>query len=595
MRYRRLFPVLFFAGISACAPVAEEAPAAVARAALQSSCGGTHWVGVDPGCQDHTGWTVTQLFPGAPAPLSDLCAYARNPFDRPDELTGIDDLGEDCPVAVPQALASFDAAVAGSLRGSLRAQVGTVDTVGLKPPGEDATPVRVVVVDTAPDALLTAPIVPGLDRHGDTLAGLISDIACGSAGCTADVDTALGLPWLDKVTWTPEGGHVGRLSDVAKAIWRAFQAAEGARERLILNLSLGWEDAPGFADCVDDPAAMMPPARAVFQILQHLACQGVLVVAAAGNDAGGPEPPRGMVCPARWEAQPLGATCGVPADTPMVHAVGGVDYAGRPIVVTRPRGRPRLAATALGGVGWAGSAAPPPLTGTSVAAAVVSGVSAAVWAQRPALSGAQVISALYESGLPVGPADVCPAGQPSGCEAHRVSLCNAVLHVGVGLDCAAAPDQPTSTPSLDPAALAALSLTLASLPANASVVAAPVSDPSLLPRWSAPGPALSGAAFPQPVVPVCPSCTFSLSSMLYAPLTSPLDQPTLVVESGSTLLAAPLCSSSTLAASACQSGSSTLAAGAYRITVSSAPATRAWITGQAPGGASVTQEILIVP
>lgn len=594
-RHRPIFSAILLVSAAACAAPApgDELPAGEARAALQSVCGGRRWVGRAATCPVVPGWTVEPLFgAGAPAPLDAYYACTWTGTGPSDlvALAGarLDSLGEDCPVVVPQGEA-YEEELASSLRASFQAQVGTVDGVGLSP-AAGTTPVRVVVVDSAPDAPLEGPVPVGADRHGDTLAGVIGDIACGSSDCAAQVSSALAMPWLDDTTASPGGGHVGRPSDLARAVWRAFEAGEGREERLVLNLSLGWEHAPGLAECSDDPAALTAPARAVHDVLQHVACQGALVIAAAGNDAGGPHPPQGMMCPARWEARALGASCDRLLGAPMVHAVGGVDYAGRPIVVTRPGGRPRLAATALGGVGWASTApVPPPLTGTSVAAAVASGVSAVVWARRPDLTSAQVIAALYGGGEPAGPADVCPAGEKQGCTARRVSLCGALERAGVeGLPCAAAQDLPTGSPPLAPAAQLALSSSLGAA-ALLSAPAAPVADLSQLPRWAAPSPALSGGVFPQPVVPVCPSCTFGASAgtaVLYARLTVPVTQPTLVLETGTGVVAAPL------------SGSSSLAAGAYTINVGVAPATvtRAWVTGTSSSGTvALTQEILVSP
>lgn len=600
---RILFAFVSLTGLFACAPstgAPEDELVGTASAAVQGTCGGKSWVGVAPGCPQVSGWAVDPIFPGAPAPLDGYCGYRWDGSVAPQDAllnltaSAVADLAEDCPVIVPQAATStaapYDETLAHSLRASLQEQVGTVDRVGLRRT-PDAAPVRVVVIDSAPDALPAGPIVAGNDRHGDTLAGIIGDITCGADGCAALVGSALALPWVDEATFASAGGHVGRPSDLARALWQAYLTAEAQPERLILNLSLGWEDAPGIADCGDDPAQMTTPVRAVYDVIEHLACGGALVIAAAGNDAGGPHPPSGMMCPARWEAAPLGDRCHELAGAPRVHAVGGLDYAGQPLALTRPGGRPRLAATALGGVGWASTApVPPPLTGTSVAAAVVSAVSAVVWSERPDLSAHQVIAALHEGGLPSGPADVCPAA-PEPCEARRVSLCTALAQVGVGpLPCAPAPDRPTSSPPLAALASVSLSLALATVPPAQAYVAtaAPVADPGLLPRWDAPAPALSGGAFPQPIVPVCPSCTYSTNqgtAVLYARTSVPLTQATLVLDTGSSLVAAPLSSGS-------------LAPGSYQVGVTAAPAGvwRAFLTGYDTGGNSaLTQEILIAP
>jgi len=264
-----------------------------------------------------------------------------------------------------------------------------------------------------------------------------------------------------------------------------------------------------------------------------------------------------------------------------------VDYADRPIVVTRPHGRPRLAAPALGGVAWASAdPIPPPLTGTSVSAAVASGVAAVAWSRNPSLSGLAVMNALHQSGVGVmANADTCPAGTPSLCDVRRISLCSALGAVGVlGLACAPPPALGSSTPPLDPTVMAETTSTFAAA-STATATTAPLSDFSSLPRYLVPSAALSGGVFPEPIEPVCPNCIYSIATTtctLYARSTTTITSPTLVLVSGST-------------STTRSTGLSTLTAGtSYTVTVSGTTSvTAAYLTGTSDAGTSVTQQLAV--
>jgi hypothetical protein len=578
------------------------------------SCGARRWIATAPACASLAGWTATPLFgAGAPAPLGAYCAYDwASPVDpTPNDVTALQgagpaDLGEDCPVIIPQSPTvaeegAYESAFATSLRGSLQKQVGTVGALPLEPA---AQPVRVVLVDTAPDALGGGVVPAGTDRHGDTLASIARDIGCNGASCDLEVASALGLPWVDATTMdTVNGGHVGRLSDVALAIHRADLSAKD--RKLVINLSVGWEDVPGVSVCDGtDPAKASGPTHAVYDAIQRARCNGALVIAAAGNNAGGPKAPSEMICPARWEAQALTA-CNGKVSGPMVYAAGGVDYADRPIAVTRPHGRPRLAALSLGGAGWSPSdPASPPLTGTSVAAAVTSGIAGVVWAHSPTLTADQVMATLYAGGAPTGTvADSCPAGVPGPCDIRVPTLCSALQAGGAPLACALPPALRGSSPALDPAATAARAVVLgatspASAPLNASFGA--------LPGDLGNGPGRTTGAFPQPVVPVCPSCSLSYtgtsSTVFYMYPTTTLTSPTLVVTTTTTTMnvAKPGSVTVTTSTAAAYLGGmgATLAGGAaYAFDLGAVTGTvnRAYLTGytDTSGTVAVTQEVVV--
>lgn len=585
---------LLLSSLAACQSAHDPAETRVAEAssAMTTTCGAARWIGIIPSCAAIPNWAASQLFPGATPPLDAYCVYEWTGMTPPTAAdttllattSGAFELAEDCPVVVPQA--SYDTLLADSLRTSLQARVGTASALGVNPKGK--TPVRVIVVDTAPDSGESTDVHIGHDRHGDTLAGVIRDIGTGPQGASVEVVSSLGLPWLDEETWSEQGGHVGRLSDLARGVYNGMEiAAAHGRDHVIVNLSVGWENLPGLAEC-NDTGPSTAPSHAVYDVLQRARCSGAIVLAAAGNDAGGPSPPTGMTCPARWESLSIQA-CDENDRGPMLHAVGGVDYADRPIAVTRPLGRPRLAATSLGGVGWAStSPIPSPLNGTSVATAVASGVAAVVWSQRPSMSGAAVMDALHDSGVHAGTADACAGG--SACDARRISLCAALGNVGVSVNCNTPPAGAVSTPPLSTQVLGAAQQAFPS--PSGSAVAAPVGAADL-PRYLADGASLSGGVFPQPVVPICPSCVYVITppwSIFYASLSVNVREPTLVMETSNSTLGAPLTTST---------GSTNLAAGSYAIPVTAAPSgvTRAWLTGYADPAStvSVTQEVLISP
>lgn len=614
-------PLLVLAAAGCAQPDRADEPVGTASQAILGACGSTHWVGRSAPCTSITSWTATPLFGGtAPPALQDYCLYewtggvAPTGNDVFDLVTGgPTQLAEDCPVMVPQSpSADYDAALAGSLRASLHAQVSpeagsaalppldTADAmVGLalvsplkgvpvkgvpvKPlPVKPIDPlVRVVLVDSAPDALHGGSIPIGLDRHGDTLAHIVGDLA----GPAADTATALALPWVDESTYSEAGGYGGRLSDVAKAVFRALDAwtEDGRTQRLILNLSIGWEDVPGVSDCNDSPETLRSPARAVYDALQVASCQGALVIAAAGNDPGGPTPPDGLICPARWEALPLACDevaydgAGLADPRPLGHpvfAVGGVDYADRPIVSTRAHGRPRLAATALGGVSWgAGEPVPAPLTGSSVAAAVMSAVSAATWANDPGLLPEDVVELVHAAGVPLGDADVCQVAGP--CEARRISLCAAATGPCVPAS-ALVEDTPPLLPDVFTFADALFPPEIGTVDLLDDV------DPMELAHFVAPSGTLVGGASGQPGVPFCPSCVATLRTTygsIYVAFGSTVTNPTLVLNTCTGTRAVTLATVSPSTPTTYSLPGTT-------------GVTSAWLTGMV-GTSSVTQQISI--
>jgi Subtilase family len=488
-------------------PVAAQSPPYVAH--------GIRWIGAATECVAPAGWRAERVFSSAPPGVASLCLYLWLTPDQPPapaqvaglfSVSGATDLTEDVAVVFPSASFSpEEQALIDGLRSSLRAQVGTAALVPNLPAAPAA---RIVVIDSAPDAA-AGQIVPGASRHGDTLAHLIEDLACAQTGdgqrCAAEVTTALALPQIAPGVSGPDGGHVGTLSDLARAIERAlltWQADRGSKSgappRLVLNLSLGWEDTPGIADCTDGAlATLKPPARAVRGILQQAAAQGALIIAAAGNNSGGPSPRTGLVCPGRYQSVPKDSD----ASQSLVIAVSGVDYQDRPLAQTRPGGIAGIAALGLGGVAWDPSdPTPPPLTGTSVSTAVVSAIAAVVWAFRPSFTVPGVVSAIYRGGVDLGNGDRCPRGS-SLCRSRRASACGALRAAGATLACAPPAARSWSCPSL-PGQVNAL------IAAHNGVVRSigtliPASD---LPNDLAPSVQVAPEVFPAPISATCPTC-----------------------------------------------------------------------------------------
>lgn len=218
-------------------------------------------------------------------------------------------------------------------------------------------------------------------------------------------------------------------------------------------------------ECASGSAALNADALAVLEELEAAACQGALLVAAAGNNPLVSPQRRGPMLPAAWETLPapdaarcgelLGPTAVLPSNAPagayrpLVYAAGGVNDNDSPIVLTREDGLARVVApasllaafpanrseagyAAVCGIGTAGGLCDHtyPMTGTSVAAAVVSAAAAAVWAYQPTWDAHQVMDAVYASGAALDPvqASFSQGATSLGTSAervHRVSICRA--------------------------------------------------------------------------------------------------------------------------------------------------------------------------
>lgn len=492
--------------------------------------GGFRWIGQARKCVPVAGWRVETLFPApVPAAAAGLCVYGWLGMPgRPSSAdlaelfsgSGATSLVEDVPVVVPMTPAMpwspAEVDFLAAQRSAFLQHVGTATLLRNVWPNHKAA--RIVVIDAAPTARDGSILLGSGSRHGDTLAHLIEDLVCdqlpnNTRRCAAEVTSELALPWLGPGLSTADGGHSGTPLDLARAImsatrrWQSDLASNpGATpERLILNLSVGWEHTPSIADCFADPSQPVDlPARAVQIALKVAADSGALIIAAAGNDSGGPTPRTGLVCPGSYQglAHPAGT------GKYLLTAVSGVDYSDRPLESARLQGRTPLVGLAFAGVAWSPQdAAPPSLVGSSVATAVVAAVSGLVWAVRPSLSALTVVQHVRDGGVAVaGAPDACPPNLPH-CSTRRASVCGAVQAAGLSLGCSAAAPRPWSSPSL-PAQLAALDSSVS--PTMLAAVPAPLSQD---PRLSLPSMQVEPWTFPMPISATCPTCYVADSSL----------------------------------------------------------------------------------
>lgn len=414
-----------------------------------------------------SGWKRSKLFqatdPAEPA-LDGYCMYTwKDDTTQPtpetlpvlDGVPGAKSTDSDCAAVAALGLGETQAItelLAGSLWSSFTQQI---DAPSGLPPAAGPGRVRVAVIDSWPsDAAI------GQLPHGFGMAGIADGLTCRlfAPGGTCPVETT---PHLALNLLAPrerdnmEGGYFGHFGRLARQIqdavltWKA--AAVTPDDRLVINLSVGWD--PVFNQ--PDGGGPISPVAAVRDAIEWATCEGVLVIAAAGNTSGGAVPGDGPTFPAAWADQPAKAGCAAcpPGVTcPLLYAVGGVDGASRALSNARAGSRPLLAAPAfavpgLKDLGAAGGATEivGPFTGSSVAAAGVAGAAAMVWAHDTDLGAKAVMDRLYATGVDLGvPADFCLA-QPCG-NVFRVSLCAALAATGVPLTC----DPPKATDDLNP-------------------------------------------------------------------------------------------------------------------------------------------------
>lgn len=330
---------------------------------------------------------------------------------------------------------------------------------------ESAAPsrVRLTLLDTQPTVLDGEPV----SAHGKTLEEIARHLLCddprAEPSCTAHVSHQLALPIesfdRDDPTGTVmnhvNGGRSSYIDFVATSVWEALRS-QAPGQHLVLNLSLAWDGAT-FGGLERRLRRMPVPVQALYNALQVASCRGALVVAAAGNRFDSAvSNDDGPLLPGGWENRdaPTWEQCrellGEPGaeamqprthsePEPLVYAAGGVRFDSSPLYNSRPGSDPPLVAFANRALVMHDDDQPTArLTGTSVAAIVVSATAAAVWHHSPELTRAQVMDVIWESGRPI------PALQPAddsstykkadffhgagneAPEVRRVSMCRAL-------------------------------------------------------------------------------------------------------------------------------------------------------------------------
>lgn len=525
-------------------------------------------------------WTGARVNPGG----TQCLPYGANgPGD--DEINQLQtvigvgaELGEDCIDTSPMA---FENDLANANRKTLFYRAGGVDVLpasAMNPAWPIAA--RIAAADTSPDALSSG-IAVGQSRHGDTVAHVARDLSCPQgeqATCAGHLTTALALPRFDLAnplaTDLVQGGFFGTEGDLATSIerivlkWREDVEKGTAEPRLVVNLSVGWQNVGDRNNCSPpqlnmNPELLAPPARAVLDAMRYATCHGALILAAAGNATGGATPQSGLVCPARWEELstldfatcgdwvgkdfggiwlerwgqfPMRAADGMHPYNRVVYAVGGVDYGNAPLVPTRPLARPRIAALGLLGAAWDASpngavtpnsngqppSIPPLVTGTSISTAVASAVAATAWAYAPNLTAPEVLDKIYNPGVALQQnamniqADSGTCIGASSCDVKQLSVCR-ILAVPCN---DAAPVGMQGQALQNPALTVPLQTTLTTEFATAIASNAVFPDTLPIPDSRVQNVAAAPWTFPQPNWPTCPSCLININNpndlVLYA-------------------------------------------------------------------------------
>ncbi len=378
--------------------------------------------------------------------------------------------------------------------------------------GASPAPIRVAVLDTSPTlspATTLGRAVHGTSDHGYGVERVIRELSCPSDGaggvCIGQIASQLALPQIDDKTQDrAHGGYYGSQAQLAQAIvdavdgWsRRRQGGTGEPNRLVINLSVGWDAGRGYETTTNpkriSPLAPPPPSHTsmvVRRALEHASCKGAIVIAAAGNRSGAPVT-GGAMYPAAWEAMEApgkpycegiegGAyfeehdaifpTSGV--YRPLLWAASGVDARDRSIAVTRDKGVARLVAYADEVAASDGTGFTRAYTGTSMSAAIVTAVATTAWGYAPTATPAELMAYVYATGVDLStnaPADVTTKspsfclGQCGAMTLRRVSLGQTVASLCKALNCSVAqktvpayqgslPAWPASTwSSIDPA------------------------------------------------------------------------------------------------------------------------------------------------
>ncbi len=416
---------------------------------MDAAAPGIRWIGsYDPAldCPKKPNWADRRLIEdaAAPADLRKYCVYEwvgsgnPKPWTLPPKPTAGGPvswenwLDQDFVVSGPQAPPA--ATVANIVRPTLLAahkkQIEMPAPVAIAGP-----PVQIAIVDT-----WASTANRGRSFHGFTMAAIAEQVACGALDLNGPCPIQA-VPRLGLKRWGPNhavdetsGGFYGMQSELAEGIYDAV--AQAPNGPLVIELAVGWDSR--FNASTAFPGQASQAVLAVRAALGYAACSNAIVIAAAGNETGGPEPGEGPVMPAAWAQIPAPA-CAEP-DRPLLWAVGGVNGRDKKLPNARPLGRPALAApgfmvpaTKLIGVEPVNT---PFVTGTSPSATVVAAIAALVWHQDQSLTPKAVMDLVESSGVDLNePADFC-LNAPCG-NIRRVSVCRALEAAGAAVDCSA--------------------------------------------------------------------------------------------------------------------------------------------------------------
>lgn len=440
----------------------------------------------------------------------------------------LDSVGPDCRAQVGMGTGLDDPAVIAPLAAAFEDAIQWVSATDLGLSSSNRSFAMTAVIDSLSQLAHDDPTIDPVSEHGGLMGTIIEKIACPrhETACLKEVRYHVALPREEHLAgnWI-NGGDIGTRGDAAAAVvaavgqFRMHQLAfPTASTRLVINASVGLiPDAPG-------GELARGPASAYEQALYFAACNGALVVAAAGNIwdplctdvETGPLSPAAfedVLAPTQAECDGLGyAPLGDPTTVfggarPLVQAMGGVDGHDQPIINSRLEGMPQIAAYAASvSVQTGSNDLSTAVTGTSVAAAVGTGLASLIWSYAPALTPTEVMQIIYDSGFDTGlQADfgVLGASEP----VHRVSVCAALE-----LACSTLPAG--HCPALDcgdgqaPAD--------GHLSGFAVAVADAIADPSntveVFPAGSGVAPMCTPSAWdeklnPQPDHPLCPHCS----------------------------------------------------------------------------------------
>lgn len=367
-------------------------------------------------------WAAAPLFPGddVPPSLNRYCLItpkdtdpSRGPKVLPPVPYTFAELVDDSPVVYPQGttLADFASELALEHRQWIHDAAGGLESLPSTPM---PTPIELDIIDNAPNSMYPGlPAIPSgnVGMHGSVLAHMARDIGCpeGSTGvCPTRVVTKLAMQ--DSHSQPKLRGTRGEL---ARAIYNAVNQwkrsiIEGRviGWRLVLNISLGWEDEHLWYDdvCIISysdsgmpygeecrktlgPEHLNRASRAVYDALVYARCHGVLLIAAKGNWPLSYSHRRNyLMSPGQfmqWNAprdgdkicenygaddfkptyQAAAANAGLeltlhPATVlesePLVYPVGAVDFGGRCLEPHRPLSMPDLVGPGLLGASYEG-------------------------------------------------------------------------------------------------------------------------------------------------------------------------------------------------------------------------------------------------